>query len=284
MTRACLAALCVLASAVIGGGVVSHVSAQTQTLSFDGRVEPLRKAQLASQLNGMVTAILFIGGERVEAGQPLIQLDDADAKLDVLTAEASIMRAEAELALAQQEAERAQTLRQRDVSTQARVQSAEAALRRAEAELALANVDLERAQLALRRAVIRAPIDGFMGPPAIANGAFVEAEAGPPLGEIVALDPVVVAYRVPYATRLSTLTETGAPNLEALFERLEVAIELPGGALYPATAQPDHATATVDPTDGAVTVRAILPNPDAILRPGMSVTVRVQTLAPEDVR
>lgn len=241
--------------------------------SFDGRIEAGATAELSSRVDAVVEKILFTGGERVEAGQAMIELDADDARLDVAAAEAAVLRAAAEVDLARQEADRAQELRRREVATPARLQTAAAALRRAEADLAGAEVDLSRAELALERTVIRAPIAGFAGPPETAVGAFLEAEAGPPLGRIASLDPAIVAYRVPYATRLAAMAASGAPSLEALFQRIEITIELPNGIFYPHASRPERAAATVDPDDGALTVRAPIANPDAVLRPGMALTV-----------
>ncbi|MEO0624460.1 MAG: efflux RND transporter periplasmic adaptor subunit [Pseudomonadota bacterium] len=252
-----------------------------EPLVFEGRVEAISRAELSSRLDGVVAEILFSGGESVEAGQPMIRLDPADAKLDLAAAEASRASAKAQLTLATQDAERTRSLHRRGIATPAQLQAAEAELARAAATMRMADVDLKRAQLMVERTVIRAPITGYAGRPLAVAGAFLEAESGAPLGEIVAIDPVVIAYRVPYATRLATMTEAGVETLDALFERLEIAVVLPGGAEYPIRGRPDHASALVDPADGTVTVRAQLANPDALLRPGMTITVRSRVLAAE---
>ncbi|MEE3099879.1 MAG: HlyD family efflux transporter periplasmic adaptor subunit, partial [Pseudomonadota bacterium] len=135
------------------------------------------------------------------------------------------------------------------------------------------------ARLRLERSVLRAPISGRIGRPQVDVGSFVEAAAGPPLAEIVALDPVTVAYSVPYDDRLATLREAGGSDLADVLARITLVVGAADGALVSAPVRPDMAEATVDPATGALTVRAALPNPQELFRPGMRVTV-TSTLDP----
>ncbi|MEM0922322.1 MAG: efflux RND transporter periplasmic adaptor subunit [Pseudomonadota bacterium] len=251
-----------------------------EPLIFEGRVEAALQGELASRLDGVVAEILFSAGDAVEPGQPMLRLDPADAELALAVADAQLALARAELEGAAAEAARQEQLFTRGISPDAVVVPARTAKAAAEAALALAEAERAQALLALERTTIRAPISGVAGPPATAIGAYLEAEAGPPLARIVALDPVIIAYRVPYATRLASMAESGAPRLEDLFARIEIEILLPGGQIYPEIARPDHASALVDPADGSVTVRAIVSNPSLVLRPGMAVTIR-STILPE---
>ncbi len=266
---------------VVALSLLAAGSALADTLRFEGRVEAVRLAELSSQLNGIVAEILFSGGEYVEAGRPMIRLDRADADVALAVADAHVAQAEAELDGAAREANRQETLFRRGISPDAVVGPVRTAKAAAEAALALAKAERRRALLDRDRTIIRAPISGFVGQPLTRIGAFLEAESQAPLAEIVALDEVVVAYRVPYATRLETLQNSGAESLDALLERVELLFELPDGSEFPHRATPSHASATVDPADGTVTVRANVRNPDARLRPGMSVTVHVTILLPE---
>ncbi|MEM6904462.1 MAG: efflux RND transporter periplasmic adaptor subunit [Pseudomonadota bacterium] len=250
-----------------------------ETLTFEGRVEAVHRAELSSQLDGVVAEILFRAGDEVAAGQPMIRLDEADARLALRMAEARLAAARAELEGAAREAQRQEQLAARGIAPESVLAPLQTAKAAATAALALAEADLARAELDLSRTVIRAPIAGFAAPPLTNIGAFLEAESGAPLGRIIALDPVMIAYRVPYATRLETLSRAGAINLDDFFARIEITVLLPGGTPYPHRGQPDHASAEVDPADGTLTVRAALPNPEGLLRPGMPVVIH-STIGP----
>lgn len=104
-------------------------------------------------------------------------------------------------------------------------------------------------------------------------GAFVEAQAGVPLAEIVQLDPALVAYEVPYGVRLDALERSGVASLKELFATVILRLVLPGGRGYPETGRPRFASADVDPDTGALTTWAEIANPDGVLRPGMRVRV-----------
>ncbi len=255
--------------------------ALADTLEFQGRVEAVHYAELASHLNGIITEIAFEGGEEVEAGDPLITLDPAEFELAVAHAKALLASARAELTLAEQEARRVRDLSGRGVATDARRDAAEATLAVARAGTLMAEAELERARLDLSRTVIAAPISGFVSRPMAAVGTFVEAEAGPPLGVIVQLDPALVAYQVPYAVRLESMEKSGAGSLEELFGRITLRLVLPNGQTYPLTAQPRFTDATIDPESGELTIWARFDNPNLILRPGMQLTVLSDIAVPE---
>lgn len=247
--------------------------ASADSFTFEGRIETYKRAELSSQLDGIVVDVLFTGGENVTAGMPLIVLDPSDTDVAVAQAEAAVKSAEAERVLAEQEIDRVRDLSERGVATPVQRQAAEAKLAVATADLASAEADATKAELDRERTIIRAAIDGVVGRPATVVGAFLEAKSGVPLGEIVQLDPVLVAYRVPYATRLKVMENTGAPSIEALFDRILLEIQVHGGEKYVHQAIPQFASAVIDSDDGAIDVWATVPNPDGLLRPGLDVIV-----------
>lgn len=247
--------------------------ALADTLVFDGTVDARETAVLSAGTDGQLTEILFQGGELVSEGQPLMRQDTRTLDIDVQMAEAQLTAADAQLAAAQQRASRLATLSERNVASDASLDDAKALLAAAEARRMIAQAQLNRAELELEKATIRAPIGGIISRPSAALGAFLEAEAGPPLARIVQLDPVLVAYKVPYETRLATLRATGATTLEDLFPKLSLTITLQSGETVASGLRPEFASATVEEASGALTVFTVVPNPDRILRPGMSVTV-----------
>ena len=265
-------ALAVALGAAPGGAAQAQADG-TGPMTFQGRVEAIRHGHVASQLNGMVAEILFSGGEQVVVGDPLIILDARDAELLVAEAEAARLGAAARLDLAERDAARVARLADRGAASQASRDDADANVATARADMAAAEAALDRARLAQSRAVIRAPIAGTISRPAIAVGAYVEAEAGPPLATIVPMNPVHVAYQVPYAVRLDTMARTGAETLDELFGRLEVTAVIGDGLDYGHPGQPRLASTGVDPDTGALTVWAVFANPDGLLRPGMAVRV-----------
>jgi len=253
--------------------ILSTGPAAADPMIFKGRVEASEHAVLSSRLNGVVTEILFEGGDLVTAGQPLIRLDPTDAEIALEIAAARLAEARALLEGATRRTARQEALHVRGIAADASLGPARTEKAMAKAAVALAMAERRRAALDLERAIIRAPISGLISPPAVAVGAFLEAEAGPPLGRIVAFDPAVVAYRTPYSERLAALEATSAATAAQLLQHVKVRLQLPGGRVYPGEAIPHAESAEVDTETDTVTVWARFPNPDALLRPGMSVTV-----------
>lgn len=247
--------------------------AHSEPLRFEGRVEASQTAVLASRLDGIVTEIRFLGGENVAQNTTLIILDDTEFKLAVKIAEADAARAVAARALAASEADRIAKLEERGVATDVQKLTTTAGLLAANAELERARVELDRAQLDLKRIEIRAPINGIIGRPSVAIGTYLEAKVGAPIAEIYQIDPALIAYDVPYATRLEAIKRTEAVSLDGLFESVSLDIKMPDGTIYPHPAVPVFASPTIDPESGFITVWAKVANPDGVLRPGFSVIV-----------
>ena len=258
-------------AAILGLAIAGAVDAEPMVL--EGRVEASKRAVLSSRLDGVVVGILFEGGDAVSAGQPLIRLDPTDAEIALEIARARVADARHRLEGATARAARQELLHDRGIAADSALGPARTEAARAGAALALAEAEARRAALDLDRAVIRAPISGLISAPAVAVGAYLEAKAAPALATIVAIDPALVAYRVSYAERLATLEAANSATVDELLAAVRLRLRLPGGRDYPVEGRPHAASAEVDARTGAVTVWARFPNPDALLRPGMAVTV-----------
>lgn len=243
------------------------------SLTFSGTVEPRQRVELANQINGVISKVLVAAGQRVEAGQPLFELDSESFRIDVMTARAELDEARAKLRLAEDAATRQGQLAEKGVGARAR--AAQTTFERDAALAAVAKQEsaLARAELALARTQINAPLSGTMGRPRVSVGAFVEAEAGTVLGEIVQLDPVLVAYQIPYADRQRALEKAGTKAARDMFKHIVLTLEPPSGKPYAHRGTPVHESAEIDRTTGALTTWAEFPNPDGILVPGLQVKV-----------
>ena len=256
--------------------------ALAQTYEFEGRVEAIQRAELASRLDGRISEIHFRGGERVSENQPLIRLEQESYAHALAIAEANLVEAMARRQRAQDDAARADTLSDRGVGSLARQQDAAATLAAAEAAERAAQAALDQARLDLDHTTIVAPIDGVISRPRAALGGFVEAKAGPALATVIQIDPVLVAYQVPYADRLTALAAAEAATVEALHDRMTLRLVLPNGQTYPLTSRPEFASADVSPETGMLSVWASFDNPDLILRPGMAVGILSTIVEPPD--
>ncbi len=249
----------------------------TEPLRFRGTIEAASRAEVTTLVDGVVRAIRFGPGERVNEGQLLFEIEPVeDLESRVRSALALVDRRSAELADRRLVLDQQRELRQRAATSELRFEQAGTAVAVAEAELASAEAELAAAERARARTRITAPIAGVVDRPLAVLGTFVEAEADAPLTVVSDLDPVHVVYAVPYADRLRAMEIAGTDTVAELLERFEISLVLPGAQTYPHKGKPFQSATGIDPTTGALTTWATVPNPDLILLPGLEVDVHAQ--------
>lgn len=256
-------------------GVVT-VTAQDAPLdlALPGRLIASQVAEIRPQVGGLVLQRLFTEGGLVRAGQPLYQLDPASFEAERARTAAALQKAEAVAAAARVKANRdAELLRADALSRQAADDSA-AALRQAEADVAVARAALDAAQVQLGRARIVAPIGGRVDVSTVSAGALVTANQAQALTTIQRLDPMHVDIVQSSAELLALrrrLEAAGAPPAASR----PVQLVLEDGSVHPQPATLQFSGVTVDAGTGAVTLRAVVPNPRGTLLPGMVVQARL---------
>lgn len=253
---------------------VSVVTLQPQTVTLSrelaGRVNPTQVAEVRPQVDGIVLRRLFQEGSRVKAGQPLYQLDDAIPRTDLAALNAALARAQAALNNARLNATRTAELAKIDaVSTQDN-ENAVATLQQAEADLASAKAALARGEVTLRYARITAPIGGRIGESSVTAGALVTANQTAALATVQQLDPVFVDVTQSSAELLALRKQVAAGKL-AQARDLPISIVLEDGSIYKHKGKLSFEGVTVDPGTGSYLLRAVVPNPDNLLLPGMYV-------------
>lgn len=253
---------------------VSVVTLQPQTVTLSrelaGRVNPTQVAEVRPQIDGIVLRRLFQEGSRVKRGQPLYQLDDAIPRADLAALSAALARARASLDNARLNAARTAELAKIDaVSTQDN-ENAMAALQQAEADLASAQAARARGEVTLRYARITAPIGGRISESSVTAGALVTANQTAALATVQQLDPVFVDVTQSSAELLGLRKQVAAGKLEQARD-LPISIVLEDGSVYAHKGKLGFEGVTVDPATGSYLLRAIVPNPDHLLLPGMYV-------------
>ncbi len=240
-------------------------------LALPGRLSASQVAEIRPQVSGIVQRRLFTEGATVAAGQPLYQLDDAALRAEHQRSTAALQKTEAQVAAARTRAERdAELLRAEATSRQAADDSA-AALRQAEADVAVARAALEATRVQLERARIVSPIRGRTEVSAVSPGALVTANQTAALTTVQQTDPMHVDIVQSSAELLTLRRQLGADDGRS--RPLQLVLE--DGSVHAQPAQLQTRGVTVDRGTGAVTLRAVVPNPQGTLLPGMVVTARL---------
>lgn len=244
---------------------------QSQSLSMvtelPGRTTDFRQAEIRPQVSGILQKRHFIEGQQVSAGELLYQIDPAPYQAALATAEANLSRAQAAATNAEQRLKRLQGLIASQVVSQQDVDDARANLLQAEAEVQAAAAQRQAARINLDYTRITAPIAGQIGRSMVTEGALLTANQGEVLATIRQLDPIYVDLTQSSSELLQLRRQLTGTQQQAVSVRLT----LEDGSQYPAAGELQFSEASVDPSTGMVTLRAVFPNPDRLLLPGMFV-------------
>ncbi|MFZ5536488.1 MAG: efflux RND transporter periplasmic adaptor subunit [Pseudomonadota bacterium] len=248
----------------------------TRTTELPGRTVPYLIAEIRPQVTGIIKSRKFIEGSEVEAGQLLYQIDPSGYQAAYDGARASLSRAEAQLQSARLKAERqAELVKINAVSKEAH-DDAQAALKQALADVASARAVLDKARIDLDYTRLTAPIGGRIGRSMVTPGALVTANQAEALATVQQLDPIYVDLTQSSADLLRLKREFEAGRLQRGSEGVvPVRLVLEDGSEYGPEGRLAFSEVTVDQGTGSVTLRAVFPNPEGDLLPGMYVRARL---------
>ena len=242
------------------------------TTELVGRTSAFRKAEVRPQVNGILQKRLFTEGGEVREGEPLYLIDPAPYEAALESAEAALVRAEANVEPARLRARRYKSLLAEKAVSQQEYDDAQATWRQCQAEVAVCRAAVKTAKIQLAYTNVLAPISGRIGKSSVTAGALVTANQAEPLASIQQLDPMYVDVTQSSLELLRLRELLGEGRLERSGEiRAEVQLRLENEKLYPHTGTLQFTDITVDDSTGAVGLRAIFPNPDKLLLPGMYV-------------
>lgn len=248
----------------------------SRTTELPGRTAPFLIAEVRPQVSGIVQARQFEEGSEVQAGQVLYRIDPAPYRAGYDSAKAERARAEANLYAAKLTADRyAELVKTSAISKQAN-DDAVAALRQAQAAVAAAQAAEDKAKIDLDYTEVKSPIAGRIGRSAVTPGALVTANQADALAVVQQLDPIYVDLTQSSTELLRLRRDLAAGRLQrAADATLPVKLILEDGSEYASEGKLASSEVTVDQTTGSVTLRALFPNPNDELLPGMYVRARL---------
>lgn len=265
------------------GITVMQTQSQALETHLPGRTTAFMRAEVRPQVSGIVQTRLFTEGAMVKQGQPLYQLNADSLRAAEASAKAALDKVQTSLNTLRATAARdAELVKITAISQQAYEQS-QAAVQQSAAEVEVAKAALENARINLRYSRITAPISGRISLSNVTPGALVTANQTTALTEIVQMDPMYVDFTQSTADLLQLRNDWAAGRYQKLDgDHLPVRIQLEDGSHYAHQGKLAFSGLIVNPTMGTVTLRAVVPNPDGILMPGMFVQAQLPTgLAPE---
>jgi len=245
---------------------------------FTGRTEPVEMVEVRPRVSGHIQEVRFQSGELVKKGDVLFVIDPRWHQAEFDRRQAEYEQAKVHRENAEREAKRTgQLLANRAISTEdaeareARFQEAKAALLAAEAARESAKLDLDFTE-------VRAPIDGRVSRALVTAGNYINGVAGAAtvLTTIVTVDPIYV-----YAD----VDENSLLKFNALFhdrktsaateDRVPVELQLADEEGFPQRGYIESFDNRLDANTGSILLRAVFPNPDGRIVPGLFARIRV---------
>jgi membrane fusion protein (multidrug efflux system) len=251
------------------GVIVVTEQPVTLTTELPGRTSPFETSDVRPQVDGIIRARLFTEGDYVRQGQPLYRIDPVTYEAKVANARAALAHARASTVAAEGQVRRYAELVKRDFVSKQLYDNAISAAGEARADVQAQAASLRSAQIDLDRTTIRAPISGRIGRSLYTTGALVKAGQDNALTTIQRLDPIYVDIQQSSADVLRLREQTLAGQVAS--DKAPVRLQLESGSMYPETGTLSFADVTVDPATGSQTLRAVFPNPQHLLLPGMFV-------------
>jgi membrane fusion protein (multidrug efflux system) len=259
------------------GVITVQPTAVPVTSELPGRTSAYLVAEVRARVDGIVLRREFTEGSEVKAGQRLYKIDPAPYIATLNNAKASLAKAQANLASTSAQAARYKVLVAANAVSRQDYDNAVAAEGQAAADVAAGKAAIETAQINLGYTDVTSPITGRIGKSAVTPGAYVQASQATLLSTVQQLDPVYVDVTQSSLEGLRLRREiqegrlkTNGPNAA------KVTLTLEDGRKYPETGKLQFTDVTVDQTTGSVTVRAIFPNKDRVLLPGMFVRSSIE--------
>ena len=253
-------------------------------LDFTGNTVATQTVAVVARVEGYLEKIHFTDGQQVKKGALLFTIQQAQYKAQLQQAQAQVEVQQAALKHAQTELQRYTLLYKQDAATQTQIDHWATEKDQSAARLLSAQAQVELAQLNLSYTTVRAPIDGRIGRHLVDVGNLVGGLGQPAtLAEIAQIDPIYVYFTIDQRELLRVIERQRAlPKNMIVQGRIPATFGLLTEQGYPRAGHLDFASIGVAPATGTLQVRAVFPNRDLAVLPGLFARVRVSALEQRD--
>ncbi|EAP3702007.1 multidrug efflux RND transporter periplasmic adaptor subunit AcrA [Salmonella enterica] len=258
-------------------GVVTLKTEPLQiTTELPGRTVAYRIAEVRPQVSGIILKRNFVEGSDIEAGVSLYQIDPATYQATYDSAKGDLAKAQAAANIAELTVKRYQKLLGTQYISKQEYDQALADAQQATAAVVAAKAAVETARINLAYTKVTSPISGRIGKSSVTEGALVQNGQASALATVQQLDPIYVDVTQSSNDFLHLKQELANGSLKQENGKAKVDLVTSDGIKFPQSGTLEFSDVTVDQTTGSITLRAIFPNPDHTLLPGMFVRARLQ--------
>ncbi|MDQ1212009.1 efflux RND transporter periplasmic adaptor subunit [Pantoea anthophila] len=259
---------------------VGVVTLKTEPLKIStelpGRTSAYRVAEVRPQVSGIILKRNFIEGSDIKAGQSLYQIDPATYQAAYDSAKGDLTQAQANARIAQLTVKRYKPLLGTKYISQQDYDTAVATAAQNDAAVQVAKANVETARINLAYTKVTSPISGRIGKSSVTEGALVQNAQTTALATVQQLDPMYVDVTQSSEDFMRLRSELESGQLKQTDGKASVTLLMQNGSTYAQKGTLEFSDVTVDETTGSITLRAIVPNPDHTLLPGMFVRARLE--------
>ncbi len=246
------------------------------TTELPGRTSAYRIAEVRPQVSGIILKRNFTEGSDVDAGVSLYQIDPATYQAAYDSAKGDLAKAQAAANIAKMTLSRYQKLIGTKYISQQDFDTARADAQQADAAVIAAKAAVESARINLAYTKVTSPISGRTGTSTVTEGALVQSGQTTALTTVQQLDPIYVDVTQSSSDFLRLKQELANGSLKQENGKAKVELVTNDGLKYAQSGTLEFSGVTVDQTTGSITLRAVFPNPDYTLLPGMFVRAKLQ--------
>ena len=241
------------------------------TTELPGRTDAYRVAEVRPQVSGIILHRNFTEGSDVKAGESLYQIDPATYQAAYDNAKGELVKAQAAANIAHLTVKRYLPLVGTQYVSKQEYDQAVATAQQADASVVAAKAGVENARINLAYTKVTSPINGRIGKSSVTEGALVTNGQSTALATVQQLDPIYVDVTQSSSDFMRLKQQTSLQKGDT--SSVELLME--NGQPYPLKGTLQFSDVTVDESTGSITLRALFPNPQHMLLPGMFVRARI---------
>ncbi|MDN0122521.1 efflux RND transporter adaptor subunit AcrA [Yersinia aleksiciae] len=245
------------------------------TTELPGRTSAFRVAEVRPQVSGIILKRNYVEGSDVTAGTSLYQIDPATYQAAYDSAKGDLAKAQAAAEIARLTVNRYKPLLGTNYISKQEYDQAVSDAMQANATVLAAKAAVETARINLAYTQVTSPISGRTGKSSVTEGALVTSGQATAMTTVQQLDPMYVDVTQSSDEYLRLKKELSDGTLKQEGGKAKVRLLLENGTEYAETGTLEFSGVTVDETTGSITIRAIFPNPNEALLPGMFVRARL---------
>jgi membrane fusion protein, multidrug efflux system len=262
------------------GVIVNTLVIEPKTIpavfEYVGFAQSSHPVEIRARIEGYLDEISYTEGAFVKKGQRMFQLDPKPLEAALDNAKGILAQQEALLWNATRSFDRLQPLYEQKAASRRDLDDALSQKLAAAAAVQSAKAKIQEAELSLGYTSIHAPVDGLADESNYREGALINPGQTSLLTTVSVIDPIWINFSVSEGEVLKSGEEVNKKQLEMPKDmNFEVEVILANDFTFPLKGRVSFSSPTIDPKTGTMSVRAVLPNPAGVIKPGQFLRVRI---------